>query len=123
MFRLRYAWLALAAASALLLLADAQGYLGSPGFVPSLIAPAGRTPPLDPATPPDPDAVAALDEALAFLGPAQTAWLEMTLWQQVEAQGLSYQAQGRYLSGPGHRLRVELKTYVGATEGELRIVS
>src|SRR3954451_1594745 len=107
MFRLRYVWLALVAASALLL-ADAQGYLGSPGFVPSLFAPPARTPPLDPATPPDPDAVAALDEALAFLGPGQTAWLEMTLWQQVQAQGLAFQAQGRYLSGPGHRFRVEM---------------
>jgi hypothetical protein len=122
MFRLRYVWLAPVAASALLL-ADAQGYLGSPGFVPSLIAPPSRTPPLDPATPPDPDAAAALDEAVAFLGPEKTAWLEMTLWQQVDAQGLSYQAQGRYVSGPDHRLRVELDTYVGATRGQLRIVS
>ena len=51
------------------------------------------------------------------------AWLETTLWQRVCYQGLDYEAQGRYLSGPEHRIRLDLTTQVGATPGKLHLVS
>ena len=41
----------------------------------------------------------------------------MTLWQQVQGDDFTYEAEGRYLAAPDHRLRLDLKVRVGRTEG------
>lgn len=88
---------------------------------------AGSAPPASPPPSPafgaDPGAGQLLDEAAARIGPARVAWLETAVWQQVELQGLAYQAEGRYLAAPGRRTRLDLRTRLGDTEGEVRVVS
>src|SRR5262245_16337753 len=53
--------------------------------------------------PPDPEATAVLDRAVAQLDPRRLAWVETDLRQEVTAQGLTYIAEGHYLSAPGSR--------------------
>src|SRR5262245_35568854 len=91
----------------------------------------GRQPP--PSTPPPAPAPAAgapgvhadqlLADAAEALAPGRLAWTEMNLWQQVVGDGQTYQTVGRYVAGPGQRLRLELHVQVGKTRGELRLVS
>jgi hypothetical protein len=47
----------------------------------------------------------------------------MNLWQQVAGDDQTYQTVGRYVAGPGQRLRLELHVQVGKTRGELRLIS
>jgi hypothetical protein len=47
----------------------------------------------------------------------------MNLWQRVACDDFTYQADGRYLCAPGHRLRLDLKVLVGPTQGELQMIS
>jgi hypothetical protein len=49
--------------------------------------------------------------------------LQTRLRQQVYAQGLSFEADGRYLAGPDHRMRLELAVRLGATDAALQIIS
>jgi hypothetical protein len=79
-------------------------------------------PALPPQAPPDPEAVRLLDQALAALAPERVRWAEAAVWQRVSVRGLAYEAEGRYLLGPDHRLRLDLRTRVGRAEGELRVV-
>jgi hypothetical protein len=60
----------------------------------------------------------ALDQALQALDPKQLAWVETTVWQKVTLRELTYQAEGRYLAGPGNRFRLTLRARVGDTESE-----
>jgi hypothetical protein len=63
-----------------------------------------------PARAPDPLALEALERALAALDPERVVWLETELWQRVRLPECSYEAEGRYLSAPGRRFRLELHT-------------
>jgi hypothetical protein len=111
---LRFLFLPSLTASALLL----TGALGQQAPAPPQ--------PSSPAAPPakaDPAAERLLNQALEELDPKKLGWLETTLRQQVYAQGLSFEADGRYLAGPDHRLRLELAVHVGNTEAVVRIVS
>jgi hypothetical protein len=79
-----------------------------------------------PAQPPpkaDPAAERTINEAIDLLNPKQPGWLETTLRQQVHAQGLSFAADGRYLSGPDQRLRLELTVRLGSALGVLLVTS
>ena len=78
-----------------------------------------------PAPPTEPDSVASeiLERALGAIDPSRVRWLEMKLWQQVEVQGLAYEATGRYLIAPDHRFRLEVSMRQGAATGELLSVS
>jgi hypothetical protein len=75
-------------------------------------------PPLKPATP-DPAASKILEEAQA----KRFDWIETTLWQQVDVQGLSFQAEGTYLSAPDNRLHLNLAVHIGDTAGKLEVIS
>jgi hypothetical protein len=71
----------------------------------------------------DSKATAILDEAIRALDSKRHEWIETTLWQQVDFQGLSYQAEGTYLTAPDHRIHLELKTQIGGTPGKLLVIS
>jgi hypothetical protein len=84
-------------------------------------SPASRPEP--PPDAPDPKAGALLDEALAALAADRSGWLETKVWQKVQAGELGYEADGRYLAGPGGCFRLDLATHVGHTDGRLLLVS
>jgi hypothetical protein len=75
--------------------------------------------------PPKPDAAATkvLTDALDQLDPKKVAWLETTIWQQADVQGLTFQTEGKYQSGPDHRLHLDLRVQLGDTLGQLGVVS
>jgi hypothetical protein len=92
--------------------------------------PAKSTPPAAPkvspkAEPakPDPAANKAVDQTLEMLDRKRLAWLETTLWQQIDAQGLLLQSEGIYLAGPDYRLHLNLKVHLAETSGKMEIVS
>jgi hypothetical protein len=64
-----------------------------------------------------------LDAAIRTFAPERVPWMEMTLWQRAKWDNFTYEAQGRYLSAPDHRLRLDLTVRVGSVEGELQMVS
>jgi len=70
----------------------------------------------------DPAALEVLDKTLEMLDPRRISWLEMDIWQKVSVPGLEYEAEGRYLSGPGQRFRLELKTHLGDSHAMLLLV-
>jgi hypothetical protein len=111
----RFLWLTLTACAAL----PAAWLLGSP-FAPKPASVVGAV-----VVPTEADAAAAgtVADALARLYPERLPWLETAIWQQVSVHGLTYQSQGRYRSGPGQRLAVDLKTQIEGTEGTLHLAS
>jgi hypothetical protein len=76
-----------------------------------------------PAAKPDPAASKLLDQAIEKTDPKQMGWLKTTLWQQLDVQGLTFEAQGTYLLGPNRQMRLDLKLQVGGAEGSLLQVS
>jgi hypothetical protein len=76
-------------------------------------------PPFKPATA-DPAASKILEEALQA---KKLDWIQTTLWEQVDIQGLSFQAEGNYQSAPDNRLHLNLVVQVGDTTGKLEIIS
>jgi hypothetical protein len=113
---LRTAWLTLLLAAAVCLPAS----LAQQPVKPAKPAEAPKLPP-----PPKADAAAenALRQAVERYGPDRTGWLKTTVWQQASLEGLTYQADGTYLAGPGNRVRLELKVRVGELTGESLVVS
>ena len=83
--------------------------------------PAATAPP--PAAKPDVEGTKTLDKAIDQLDPGKVGWLEAKVWQEMYVQGLHFTVEGSYLSGPGHRLRLELKIDVGSSNSELLVVS
>jgi hypothetical protein len=71
----------------------------------------------------DPAAEKTLQAAIDLLHPTKLGWVETKVWEQVEAQGFSFEAQGDYLAGPDHRLRQDLKVHLGGSEGRSLIIS
>lgn len=102
------------------------GALGQQTAPPTPAAPGAQsTPPAKPPTPPTPptpDAAGTkiLEEALQA---KRLDWVQTTLWQQVDIQGLSFQAEGTYLSAPDNRLHLSLLVHVGDTTGKLETIS
>lgn len=109
----------LLAAAALLFLALAYGTAQQPQQ-----RPPQPTPPPDAPPPPKADKAAteALEAALKALDSPNLGWVETTLWERIDMQGLTFFAEGRYLAGPGHRLRMDLKVRQGTQEGRLEMV-
>jgi hypothetical protein len=77
--------------------------------------------PLD--VPGTPGGLEFLDAALKTYAPDRVPWIEMTLWQRVQCDDLTYEALGRYLSAPENHLRLDVNVRMGETDGELQIVS
>jgi hypothetical protein len=71
----------------------------------------------------DPAAESVLDNAITALSPERLHWLRMGLWQQGNLASLSYQAEGTFLAGPDHRLRLDLHVRAGNTTNRLQVVS
>ncbi len=71
----------------------------------------------------DPEAAAALDQAIAALAPERVPWLRMDLWQRGNLAALAYQAEGVYVAGPEHRLRLDLQVRAGSAASRLQVVS
>jgi hypothetical protein len=89
-------------------------------------SPTRQPPPAEQKTPPpkaDPEGTGLLKQAIQELDPKKHPWLETAIWQQVDVQGLSFQAEGRYLTAPDHRARLELQVRLGGTTGKLTVVS
>jgi hypothetical protein len=59
--------------------------------------------------------VHALDEAITRLDPARVSWLETTVWQKAGFGDFTYEADGRYLTAPKGRFRLELTTRHGSS--------
>jgi hypothetical protein len=83
--------------------------------------PAPATKPATPLKPPtaDPAGSKILDEAQA----KRYDWIETTLWQQMDVQGLTFQTEGAYLSAPENRLHLKMVVHVGDTAGKLDVIS
>jgi hypothetical protein len=87
-------------------------------------APAAQPVPAAPPAPKaDPKATEALQKAIEQLDPKKVGWLELTLWQHLASQGLAFQAEGNYLSGPDYHLRLNLKIRLAGMAGEMDVVS
>ena len=71
----------------------------------------------------DPEGAKFLEKAAAALAPNKHPWVETTLWQQVDLQGLSFQVEGKYLSAPDNRIHLDLRVHLGNTLGRLEVVS
>jgi hypothetical protein len=71
----------------------------------------------------DPAAGKTIKQAIEQLDPARLGWLETTLWQQADSQGISFQAEGRYLSAPPHLVRLDMKIDLAGGRGESLLVS
>ncbi len=70
-----------------------------------------------------PDPARLLDQAIAAYAPERLAWAELRLWQRIRDDDAAYEIHGRYVSAPGHRLRLELETQVGRTHAARKWVS
>jgi hypothetical protein len=89
-------------------------------------APAGANTPAPPPAPsakPDAEGTRLLAEAIKQLNPKKLAWVQTTFWEQADVQGLTFQAQGSYVSAPDHRLHMDLNVQMGEAPGKLEIVS
>lgn len=80
--------------------------------------------PAPPAAPPklDPNAKAILDEAIQALDRNRLAWIETTIFQQMDVQGVLFRAEGLYLAGPERRLHLNLKVHLGESVGKMKVV-
>lgn len=99
------------------------GAMGQQTPPPAPVAPGAQpAPPPKPPKPPTPDPAGTkiLEEALQA---KRLDWVQTTLWQQVDIQGLTFQAEGTYLSAPDNRLHLNLLVHVGDTTGKLETIS
>ena len=95
-----------------------------PKSAPAAKGPATAATAPKPEAPPkaDPAATQAFDAALQHLEKNPLNWFETTLWQQMTIQGLVLQSEGVYLSGPDHRLRLDLIVHCGETKGRMEVI-
>jgi hypothetical protein len=124
----RYFLVPLASCSALLLMGSIGPVRPSAGPRPERpVSSAPLAPTTQPAPPADvagdPEAVAALDRALALLDPARLHWLEVGLWQRISQQGVVCEATGRYRAAPEGRFRLDLATEAGRTAGLYQVIN
>jgi hypothetical protein len=116
MWRFRYLWICLFLDPMLPWAANGQ----QPGTSPPRPAADKQTPS---APRQDAKGTKLLKDAISTLDPQRRPWVETTLWQQVDVQGLRFQAEGTYRTAPEHRLRLELNVRLGDTPGRLTMVS
>jgi hypothetical protein len=72
---------------------------------------------------PDDGASQALSRVLEMLSSDRACWIEAHLWQKVDVPPLTFQAEGLYLSGPEHRLRLDLRIRSEDATSHLLLVS
>jgi hypothetical protein len=95
-----------------------------------LLTTASAQPPPKPAEPPapkvksDPAALDALKQALEHLDLKRHGAVKTDLWQEVDVQGLAFQAQGTYLAAPGQRMHLELRIMrIAGTTADMKVFS
>jgi hypothetical protein len=71
----------------------------------------------------DPNALKLLETAISSLDARKLGWVAARIWIKVDAIGLNFQSEGRYLSGPNYRLRLDLNLSVGASKSASTVVS
>jgi hypothetical protein len=71
----------------------------------------------------DAEGTGLLKQAIQELNPDKHPWLQTAIWQQGDVQGLTFQAEGRYLTAPDHRLHLDLQVRIGDTTGQMLVVS
>ncbi len=71
----------------------------------------------------DGTALRTLDQAVRALDMDRLGWLKADLWQQATLPTLTYLAEGTYLGGADHRLRLDLQVHVGAMTSRMQVVS
>jgi len=71
----------------------------------------------------DPAALRTLEQAVKALDMERLRWIKAGLWQKASLPTLNYQSEGTYVSGPDHRLLLDLKVQVGSTTSRLHVVS
>jgi hypothetical protein len=64
-----------------------------------------------------------LADAIEQLDPKKLGWIQTTFWQRADLQGLTFQAEGRYVAAPENRRHLALKVQLGGTPGFLELVS
>jgi len=64
-----------------------------------------------------------LDDAVARLDPGSVSWLETKIWQKGRLDRFKFESEGRYLLGPGRRVRLELTTRHGRAAATALTVS
>ncbi|MCS6851733.1 MAG: hypothetical protein NZ700_11260 [Gemmataceae bacterium] len=72
---------------------------------------------------PDPHTAHLLDQARRAYDPHRVPWLKTDVWQRINLDDFAYQAEGTYLSGPDHRLRLDLAIRAGRVAGRVLAVS
>lgn len=97
----------------------------APGFAPGAQTAPGMpaAPAMQPPPKADPDATKVLHDAVQRLDWKKLGWVDTAFWQRADVQGLSFQAEGKYLSAPERRFRLDLRVRLGGTVGKLEVVS
>jgi hypothetical protein len=85
--------------------------------------PKAASPAAPPPSKPDAQGSKSLDKAIEMLDPGKVGWLETALWQEMQVQGLRFTVTGHFISGPGHRMRLDMKVDLGTSSSELSAVS
>ncbi len=81
------------------------------------------TPPTPQPAKPNVEGAKILADAISQLDPKKLAWVQTTFWEQADLQGLTFQAEGIYLSAPDRRLHLDLQVHVADAAGKLEVVS
>lgn len=71
----------------------------------------------------DPGATHTLDQAILAYDGERAHWIKTQLWQKVHVPQLSFEAEGTYLGGPEHRLRLDLQVRLDATVSHFQLIS
>src|SRR5262249_17930579 len=103
-----------------IIVAGAMAQQTPPSPQPAAPPPAAKAPPPPKPPPPDAPATHLLNKAI---NAKRLDWVQTELWQQVDVQGLTFQARGSYLSAPDHRLHLDLTVHVAGTTGNLEVIS
>src|SRR5436305_926803 len=69
------------------------------------------------------DAAQLVNSALERLQSPNASCLETTIWQRGTLGDVTFEAEGRYLSAPRGRIRIDLETHAGDARGRIRIIS
>jgi hypothetical protein len=72
---------------------------------------------------PNAEGAKVLADAIRQLDSKNLTWVQTNFWEQADLQGLTFQAEGTYLSAPGHRLHMDLQVHMADTGGKLEVVS
>ncbi|GIW79123.1 MAG: hypothetical protein KatS3mg105_0930 [Gemmatales bacterium] len=84
----------------------------------------GQAPERKPPPGPQPDRAAtdAFAAAVEKWQRKRLPWLDTTIWQKMEIEGIRFEASGRYLAGPNHQLHLSLGVRLARSQGRLDVI-